>query len=65
MASQKLEFLKKIDPSDVIAAMKKRYLKLLHWTLGNEKKTVIAAVVVFGLTVGTLPFLGTSIGHSI
>jgi cobalt-zinc-cadmium resistance protein CzcA len=28
--------------------------------LANEKKTVIAAVVAFGLTVGTLPFLGTA-----
>jgi cobalt-zinc-cadmium resistance protein CzcA len=35
----------------LIAAMKQRYLKMLHWTLGNEKKTVIAAVIAFGLTV--------------
>ena len=44
----------------LIAAMKGRYLKMLHWTLANERKTVIAAVVAFGLTVGTLPFLGTA-----
>ena len=44
----------------LIAAMKQRYLKMLHWTLGNEKKTVIAAVIAFGLTVATLPFLGTA-----
>jgi cobalt-zinc-cadmium resistance protein CzcA len=28
----------------LIAAMKQRYLKMLHWALGNEKKTVVAAV---------------------
>jgi len=44
----------------LIAIMKQRYLKMLHWTLANEKKTVIAAVVVFGLTVATLPFMGTA-----
>ncbi len=44
----------------IIAAMKRRYLKMLHWALGNEKKTVAAAVVAFVLTVGMLPFLGTA-----
>ncbi|MDD2884947.1 MAG: efflux RND transporter permease subunit [Dechloromonas sp.] len=44
----------------LIAAMKSRYLKLLRWTLANERKTVIGAVVVFVLTVATLPFLGTA-----
>jgi cobalt-zinc-cadmium resistance protein CzcA len=44
----------------LIAAMKKRYLKMLHWALGNERKTVIMAVGAFVLTVATLPFLGTA-----
>ena len=44
----------------LIAAMKQRYLKMLHWTLGNEKKTVTLSVVAFALTVGVLPFLGTA-----
>ncbi|MGE5471855.1 MAG: efflux RND transporter permease subunit [Bacteroidota bacterium] len=44
----------------LIAAMKRRYLKMLHWALGNEKKTVSAAVVAFALTVAVLPFLGTA-----
>ena len=44
----------------IIAIMKERYLKMLHWTLANEKKTVVAAVAAFGLTVATLPFLGTA-----
>lgn len=44
----------------LIAAMKSRYLKMLHWALGNEKKTVTLAVGAFALTVGVLPFLGTA-----
>jgi len=44
----------------IIAVMKQRYLKMLHWALANEKKTVAAAVGAFALTVGMLPFLGTA-----
>ena len=44
----------------LIAAMKQRYLKMLHWALGNERKTVVLAVGAFILTIGTLPFLGTA-----
>ncbi len=44
----------------LIQAMKARYLKMLHWALGNEKKTVAVAVGAFVLTVATLPFLGTA-----
>ncbi|RIX49095.1 MAG: efflux RND transporter permease subunit [Rhodocyclales bacterium GT-UBC] len=44
----------------LIAAMKRHYLKLLHWALGNEKKTVVLAVGAFVLTLGMLPFLGTA-----
>jgi len=44
----------------LIAAMKSRYLKMLHWSLANQKKTVAAAVTAFVLTVGVLPFLGTA-----
>lgn len=44
----------------LIAIMKARYLKMLHWALGNEKKTVAAAVVAFALTIAVLPFLGTA-----
>ena len=44
----------------LIAAMKQRYLKMLHWALGNEKKTVVAAVGAFLLTIAVLPFLGTA-----
>jgi len=44
----------------LIAAMKRRYLKMLHWALANERKTVAAAVGAFVLTVSMLPFLGTA-----
>jgi len=44
----------------LIAAMKQRYLKMLHWALGNEKKTVAAAVGAFALTIAVLPLLGTA-----
>jgi cobalt-zinc-cadmium resistance protein CzcA len=44
----------------LIAAMKQRYLKMLHWTLANEKRTVQLAVGAFVLTIGLLPFLGTA-----
>ncbi|AXS78814.1 efflux RND transporter permease subunit [Dechloromonas sp. HYN0024] len=44
----------------LIAIMKQRYLKMLHWALGNERKTVIMAVGAFVLTIATLPFLGTA-----
>ncbi len=44
----------------LIAAMKQRYLKMLHWALGNEKKTVALSIGAFALSVGVLPFLGTA-----
>ncbi|MCE1182908.1 MAG: efflux RND transporter permease subunit [Rhodocyclales bacterium] len=44
----------------LIAWMKHHYLRLLRWALGNERRTVIAAVAAFVLTVGMVPFLGTA-----
>jgi len=44
----------------IIQIMKQRYLGMLHWALRNEKKTVVAAVGAFALTVAVLPFLGTA-----
>ncbi len=44
----------------LIAAMKSRYLKLLHLALRHEKKTVAAAVGAFSLSITMLPFLGTA-----
>ncbi|MDE1545798.1 CusA/CzcA family heavy metal efflux RND transporter [Dechloromonas agitata] len=44
----------------LIAAMKARYLKMLHWALGNEKKTVALSVGAFVLAIGMVPLLGTA-----
>lgn len=44
----------------LIAAMKQRYLKMLNWSLANEKRTIAAAGIAFLLAVGLLPFLGTA-----
>ena len=44
----------------LIAAMKQRYLAMLRWALGNEKRTVGLAVGAFVLSIGMLPFLGTA-----
>ncbi|WP_423200063.1 Cobalt-zinc-cadmium resistance protein CzcA [Cupriavidus sp. H19C3] len=44
----------------VIAVMKRAYLRLLHWSLTNSRKTVIGAVVAFLATLAIVPLLGTS-----
>ncbi|GJG98609.1 efflux RND transporter permease subunit [Cupriavidus pauculus] len=44
----------------VIAFMKRHYLRMLHWSLLNSKKTVLAAVGLFVATVLIVPMLGTS-----
>lgn len=44
----------------LIAAIKRPYLRVLGWATGNQKKTVLAAVVAFVLAVGLVPFLGTA-----
>jgi len=44
----------------VIKMMKSRYLKMLHWALGNEKRTITLAVGGFLATLAILPFLGTA-----
>lgn len=44
----------------LIAFMKRHYLRLLHWALGNSRKTVIGAVGAFVLTLAIVPLLGTS-----
>ncbi|WER48088.1 CusA/CzcA family heavy metal efflux RND transporter [Cupriavidus sp. WKF15] len=44
----------------IIAFMKRHYLRLLHWALGNSRKTVIGAVGAFVLTLAIVPLLGTS-----
>ncbi|MGO4330071.1 efflux RND transporter permease subunit [Cupriavidus sp. 2TAF22] len=44
----------------LIAFMKRHYLRMLHWTLANSRKTVIGAVLAFVATIGIVPLLGTS-----
>lgn len=44
----------------LIAFMKRHYLRLLHWALGNSRKTVMGAVGAFVLTLAIVPLLGTS-----
>ncbi|QET04673.1 efflux RND transporter permease subunit [Cupriavidus pauculus] len=44
----------------LIAVMKRGYLRMLHWSLTNSKKTVIGAVVGFFAAVAIVPMLGTS-----
>lgn len=44
----------------VIAFMKRHYLRMLHWSLLNSKKTVLGAVGLFVATVLIVPMLGTS-----
>ncbi len=34
--------------------------KLLHWTLRHPNKVIIGAIILFVLTMATLPFVGTS-----
>ncbi|AGW94429.1 MULTISPECIES: efflux RND transporter permease subunit [Cupriavidus] len=44
----------------VIAFMKRHYLRMLHWALGNSRKTIIGAVAAFVATLAIVPLLGTS-----
>ncbi|MFS8977431.1 efflux RND transporter permease subunit [Cupriavidus necator] len=44
----------------VIAFLKRHYLRMLHWALGNSRKTVIGAVAAFVATLLIVPLLGTS-----
>ncbi|VCU70208.1 Cobalt-zinc-cadmium resistance protein CzcA [Pigmentiphaga humi] len=44
----------------LIGFMKRHYLRMLHWALGNAKKTVLLAVTAFALSLALLPLLGTA-----
>ena len=43
-----------------IAAMKRPYMKLLHWALNNDKKTLASAGGLLLFTLALFPFLGTA-----
>ena len=40
--------------------LKRPYLVLLHWTTGNQKKTIVASLALFAATICLFPYLGTS-----
>ncbi|MBS4095934.1 MAG: efflux RND transporter permease subunit [Sulfuricella sp.] len=44
----------------LVALLKKPYLRLLDWTLGNGKKTLLAATAAFVTALLLLPLLGTA-----
>ena len=48
------------DDTRLIQAIKRPYVSMLNWALINEKKTILTAVVVFVLSILTVPLLGTS-----
>jgi len=48
------------EDTKLIQKLKTPYLRLLDWALNNEKKTIMVAVGMFGLSLLTVPLLGTS-----
>lgn len=44
----------------LIRAIKRPYVKLLEWALGNERKTVAISIGVFVASIAVLPLLGTA-----
>jgi len=48
------------EDTRMIQAIKRPYLRLLNWALGNEKKTILVATAVFVGTLALVPLLGTS-----
>ncbi|MBI5861341.1 MAG: efflux RND transporter permease subunit [Rhodocyclales bacterium] len=44
----------------LITAIKRPYLRLLEWSLANDRKTVMASVGLFVATLALIPFLGTA-----
>ncbi len=44
----------------LLAKLKRPYLKMLHFCVGNPKKVVIAAVAGLVASLGLVPFLGTA-----
>jgi len=48
------------EDTKLIQTIKKPYLKMLHWALKNDKKTITAATGTFVLSLLVVPLLGTS-----
>ncbi|HBA08715.1 MAG TPA: CusA/CzcA family heavy metal efflux RND transporter, partial [Methylotenera mobilis] len=48
------------EDTKLIQSIKTPYLKLLNWTLANDKKTIATATTVFVVSLMVVPLLGTS-----
>lgn len=44
----------------VVAIIKKPYLKILRWAVGNQKKVTFVALALFAGSLSLFPFLGTA-----
>jgi heavy metal efflux system protein len=44
----------------LVARIKAPYLKMLHWSVANSRKTVVGGVVLLIVTLGLFPLLGTA-----
>ncbi len=56
----KMKAMKEETDSFLVRFLKKYDEKLLHWTLRHPYKIMVGTVVLFALTMATLPFVGTS-----
>jgi len=52
--------LKNSEESFVVRWLKKWDERLLHWTLRHPYKIIVGAILLFVLTMATLPFVGTA-----
>lgn len=56
----KMKAMKEEKDGFFVRFLKKYDEKLLHWTLRHPYKIMVGTVVLFALTMATLPFVGTS-----
>ncbi|SDH64022.1 efflux RND transporter permease subunit [Propionivibrio dicarboxylicus] len=56
----KVEIGKGEHETRAIAALKRPYLRLLHWALAHERKTLASAAALLVFTLALFPFLGTA-----
>jgi len=56
----KVEVGKGEHETRAIAALKRPYLRLLHWALAHERKTLASAAALLVFTLALFPFLGTA-----
>ncbi len=56
----KMKAMREEKEGFVVRFLKKWDGKLLHWTLRHPNKVIAGAVILFALTMATLPFVGTA-----